>query len=215
VQHAGLHFVNGYSSFTSKGIPLLFETHGSLEPDKADLILSPASERLLDLLGVDGLCIATQFLPLAERLKNGWQLVHIAEEGQVYHRWPRRATACKSLDAVFDRPGENFTAPQVKIIRAGRNSVTVEVPPSDFDGPIALAFPRPWFSGYEAVLNGQRVSARAYLDFIPLVELPPGNSGIVELRYRPKFLQVGVPIAAASALVLVVAAFASRRNSAR
>jgi hypothetical protein len=211
-QLAGLHFVNGYSSFTAQGLPLLFETHGSLEPDKADLILSPASERLLDLLGVDGLCIATQFLPLAERLKTGWQLVHIAEEGQVYHRWPRQATACKSLDSVFDRPGDAFATPPVKILRAGRNGVTVEVPPSDPAKPVALAFPRPWFPGYQASLNGRPVPARAYLDFIPIVELPPGSSGIVELRYRPNFLRLGVPLAVFSAVILLAAAILSRRN---
>jgi hypothetical protein len=212
-QLAGLHFINGYSSFTSKGLPLLFETHGSLEPEKAALILSPESERLLDLLGVDGLCISTQFLPLAEQLKTGWQLVYIAEEGQVYHRWPRRATACKSLDFVFDRPGNTYATPPVKILKAGRNRVTAEIPPSDSAQPIALAFPRPWFRGYEATLDGRVVPVRAYLDFIPLVELPPGSTGIVELRYWPNFLRLGVPIAAVSTALLLAAAFISRRRN--
>lgn len=212
-QLAGLHFINGYSSFTSQGIPLLFETHGSLEPEKADLILSPASEPLLDLLGVDGLCIATNFLHLADRLKTGWQLAYIAEEGQVYHRWPRRATACKSLDRVFDRPAESYTAPEVKVLKAGRNRVTVEVPASDPAKPIALAFPRPWFPGYQATLNGRPVLTRVYEGFIPLVELPPGSAGIVELRYWPNFLRLGLPIAGASALILLVSAFISRTRS--
>lgn len=214
-QFAGLHFLNGYSSFTAKGLPLLFETHGSLEPEKAALILSPESERLLDLLGVDGLCISTQFLPLAGQLKTGWQLAYIAEEGQVYHRWPRRAAACKALDFVFDRPDAIYATPPLKIPKAGRNRVTVEIPPSDPDKPIALAFPRPWFRGYQATLNGSAAPVRAYLDFIPLVELPPGSTGIVELRYWPNFLRFGVPIAALSAVILLAAAFISRRNSAR
>jgi hypothetical protein len=210
-QLAGLHFINGYSSFTAQGLPLLFETHGSLEPEKAALILSPESERLLDLLGVDGLCIATEFVPLAEQLKTGWQLTHIAEEGQVYHHWPRRATACKSLESVFDRQGDVFATPPVKILTAGRNHVTVEIPPSDPAHPIALAFPRPWFRGYQATLNRRPVPVRAYLDFIPLVELPPGSYGIVELRYWPNFLRLGLPIAAVSAAILLAAAFISRR----
>ena len=215
-QLAGLHFVNGYSSFTSQGIPLLFETHGSLEPEKADIILRPESERLLDLLGVDGLCIATQYLPFAERLKTGWQLVHIAEEGQVYHRWPRRATACKALTSVFDRSNTTYTPAEVKIVKAGRNHVTVEVAPADPTLPVALAFPRPWYRGYQATLNGNPVAVRPYVnDFIPLVELPPGSTGLVELRYWPDFLRIGLPIAAAAAFVLVAVllTLALRRRS--
>jgi hypothetical protein len=211
-QLAGLHFVNGYTSFTSQGLPLLFETHGSLEPEKADLILRPESERLLDLLGVDGLCIATKFLPLADRLKTGWQLVSIAEEGQVYHRWPRRATACKTLDSVFERPGEKFAMPELKILEVGRSRVKVEVSDSFGVGPIALAFPRPWFPGYQATLNGRPVPARSYLNFIPIVELPPGSMGVVELRYWPNFLRLGLPISGASAMVLLAAAIVARRR---
>lgn len=211
-QLAGLHFVNGYSSFTSPGLPLLFETHGSLEPEKADLILRPESERLLDLLGVDGICIATNFLKFADRLKTGWQLVSIAEEGQVYHRWPRRATACKTLDSVFDRPGEKFASPPLKILKAERNRVAVEVSASPNANAIALAFPRPWFPGYHATLNGRPVPVRAYLDFIPIVELPAGSAGVVELRYWPNFLRLGLPIAGASAIILIVSAIICRRR---
>ena len=67
---------------------------------------------------------------------------------------------------------------------------------------------------YEATWNGQPVPIRAYFDFIPVVDLPPGATGIVELRYRPSFLRWGLPIAGLS-LVMLLVAVATARNRAR
>ena len=100
-------------------------------------------------------------------------------------------------------------AADVEVIKAGRNKVTVKIGAGDPAKPIALAFPRPWFNGYEATLNGKPVPTRPYLKFIPLVELPPGSTGIVELRYWPMFLRLGLPLAGGSALVLLLAAIIS------
>ena len=110
----------------------------------------------------------------------------------------------------MDRPGENFANPAIKILESRRNRVKVEVAGSFSVNPVALAFPRPWFPGYQATLNGRPVPTRAYLGFIPIVELPPGSMGVVDLRYWPNFLRLGLPLAAGSTAILFMAALICR-----
>jgi hypothetical protein len=197
---APLHFLNGYSSFSVRGVPAFFETHGSLQPQTVEALLSPECSELLDLLGVDGLVFGPDYLDHTSILPIEWQLAFASDEGSVFHREPRRFAPAKTLRRIDSRPGERLARPEINILQSGRQRVELEVSPlasPALDGsaitipsldpsrPAAIAFSRPFLPGYRATLNGQPLSVVAYQDYVPLVELPPGANGKLILSYRP------------------------------
>ncbi len=212
--HADLRFLNGYSGFSAAGLPRLFEMHGGLTWETAVDLTSPGKAWLLDLLGVDGLVIAPRYASIARQLGPEWQLVHESPEGRVFHCKVRRAAVAKPVVVAPDQPRLVLGQPPLRVLRAGRQvvEVAVEVDPR----PVWLAFPRPWYPGYEATLDGKPLPVRAYQGMVPVVELPPRTEGVVRLRYRPVFLRIGVPVSLTTASALLAAGFIlSRRSSAK
>jgi hypothetical protein len=71
-----------------------------------------------------------------------------------------------------------------------------------------IAFVRPFLDGYQASLNGQPVPVREYRNILPIVELPAGAGGLLELRYRPRGLTSGLMATGCAALVMLLIAVA-------
>jgi hypothetical protein len=229
---ANLRFLNGYTSFSASGVPRFFETHGSVQEKTAEFFTQPQAEGLLELLGVDGMIFSPRYAHFGEKLTSDWFRFFESEEGVVYHRLPARSSPVKILDALEDRPGVRFGDPLLTHMVERRNRVRVTVTdevfhpvsrdddlgeiamPASQAKPFALAFRRPWFPGYIARLNGAEISVRAYLGLVPLVELPAGASGKLELVYCPTWLRNGSTVAL-SALALWFAGLLSSMRKRR
>jgi hypothetical protein len=189
--------------------------------DVAESFLTPEMEPLMELLGVDGLVFGPTYSPLAARLNPEWHLVHDSAEAKVYHREPARAAPAEALAFLDDRPGTQFALPHLLVLDDSRQRVALQLKPNPASEPpvegaedigliaesatarpVAIAFARPYYPGYVARLNGRDFPVRAYADLVPLVELPPGASGTLELLYRPAFLRIGLAVLLAGLIAL-------------
>jgi hypothetical protein len=226
MHYAGLRFLNGYSSYSGHEVQSLFDTHGDIQPAKAESLTGPDGERLLLFLGVDGIVLSAEYAHFARTLGPEWRKVAEAPEGVAYHREPPRFQAVKTLTFLFDRPGVPLADPVVELIAERRNSVTARITPLTTITEMTLgadearravapiAFVRPFLPGYEAALNGAPVPVRSYRGMLPIVELPADAGGILELRYRPRGLTHGLVLTAVSALaMLLIAAFGRKRRA--
>jgi len=186
---AGLRFVNGYSPIRPAGVAREFASaiHGEIDANTGEwLAWSEAHpDGLLERLGVDGVIVAREYefapLPASE-----WQLVFSNDEGRIYHR---RGAALARVRSV-DRDGNHAMA-QVTKIAESRNRVSAQVEVPADQRPALLAFSRPYFRGYRASLNGRELPVRTIRNLIPLVEVPAGSRGTVQLVYRPPWIVYG------------------------
>jgi uncharacterized membrane protein YfhO len=76
---------------------------------------------------------------------------------------------------------------------------------------VSLVFSRAYFPGYRATLNGNRLAVTSLDGLAPTIELPAGQSGRVELVYRPRAVTLGGAIAGLT-LVLTAASVAFFRR---
>jgi hypothetical protein len=79
-----------------------------------------------------------------------------------------------------------------------RGSVTVEVNNPDPVHEALIVFPRPWYPGYQATLNGEPLRVEQLTLLLPAVRVPPGAHGVLCLYYLPTALRYGCYVAAAS-----------------
>jgi hypothetical protein len=223
---ADLHFLNGYTSFTAAGVPELFDAFGSVDPAVAENFVSPERAGLLDFLGVDGLVFGPAYRYLEPQLGPDWAKIYSSEEADVYHHDPSRAVLAKSLETLAARPNEKFASTGLRIIKDQRQSLEIAITPLpaaaadsaedigliDPDSalplplPSAIVFPRPYYPGYVATLNGRPIPVLAYRGIVPMVELRPKAQGTLVVRYRPAWLRFGSIIAGAACAALVLIA---------
>jgi len=71
-----------------------------------------------------------------------------------------------------------------------------------------LTFSRPYFRGYKARLDNQKLAVSSYRGLFPILEVPPGAHGRLILTYRPYWLIWGVAVAAVCAVVIVLSILA-------
>ena len=225
---AHLHFLNGYTSFSAKGIPALFDTHGSLHPETAEALLSPKSASLLDLLGVDGLVFGPHLMHLTHLLGPEWVSPFESPEAKVYHRESTRSAPVKTLRHAPDHPGIELAQPDLQIQTNRRRTVSVRVEPapdasSEIDedlgillpaearaAPSVIAFIRPFYSGYRATFDSRPVPVGCFEGIIPTVELPPDSEGTLILRYEPMALRAGLTSSALTVVILLGVAVSGR-----
>ncbi|MFL6520437.1 MAG: hypothetical protein ACJ8NS_09485 [Chthoniobacterales bacterium] len=196
----GVHFLNGYSPIRPAGVAREFAAaiHGEIEPNVADLALysQSGSDGLLELLGVDGIIIASEVAtnpyPPSE-----WELAATTEEGRVFHRRNPLAPV-RSVTSLDSRPNEQFAPAEISQIAAGRNRVEADVAVPTGDMPALLTISRPFFAGYRANVADRILEVGAYRGLLPVVELPAGTKGRLTVVYRPWWLIWGGAIAAAS-----------------
>src|SRR6266487_3101938 len=204
---AGLRFINGYSPIRPAGVAREFATtiHGEINPAMGDYLLNyQAGEGgELTLLGVDGIVVAREINTVPQP-GSEWQLVVSTDEGRVFHRRGAPLARVRSVTSIDSRPNEQFVSATISRINDSRNRVELDVDVPSGDRPALLTFSRPYFRGYEARLENQRLAATSYRGLLPIVEVPAGSHGRLTLTYRPYWLKWGSAAAVACVLALIV-----------
>ncbi len=204
---ARLHFINGYSPIRPAGVAREFATtiHGEINPAMGDYLLNyQAGEGgELTLLGVDGIVVAREINTVPQP-GSEWQLVVSTDEGRVFHRRGAPLARVRSVTSIDSRPNEQFVSATISRINDSRNRVELDVDVPSGDRPALLTFSRPYFRGYEARLENQRLAATSYRGLLPIVEVPAGSHGRLTLTYRPYWLKWGSAAAVACVLALIV-----------
>ena len=208
---AGLHFINGYSPIRAAGVAREFATtiHGEINPDVGSYLLSrqAGKDGELALLGVDGIVVARE-LDLTPQPSSEWELVASTDEGRVFHRRGAPFTPVRSVTSIDSRPNEQFASATISKIGGSRNWVEADVDIPSGDRLALLTFSRPYFRGYKARLDNQKLAVSSYRGLFPILEVPPGAHGRLIFTYRPYWLIWGVAVAAVCALVIVLSILA-------
>jgi hypothetical protein len=210
--YAGLELINGYSPILSAGLSRflnLFSANGFTDINTAKKILN-LEDQLDDrglpaLMGVDGYIISAHFEPdlqaeIASLTARGWILAARTDEGLVFHRPGKRSLRVRAF--VIDNQSQSSPVRLTNIQEANTFvSLDVESISSDLE-PIIL-FSRPWYPGYKAKLNGKEIPVDTLNSMMPVVKLPIGAKGHLELLYRPNSLIWGVVIAISTLLLSI------------
>ena len=211
---AGLHFINGYSPIRAAGVAREFSTsiHGEINPTVGSSLLSDQAGKdgKLALLGVDGIVVARE-LDITPQPGSEWEAVLTTDEGRVFHRRGAPFERMRSIEFIDSRPGEQFARATVSRIKNSRNRAEADINVPNGELPALLIFSRPYFRGYEARLDNQKLSVTSYHGLFPMVEVPAGAHGRLALIYRPAWLIWGTAVAAICAFVSFLAANSRRR----
>jgi hypothetical protein len=211
---AGLRFVNGYSPIRGAGVgrAFAFYTHGEIDPGMADYLLGwqAGPTGWLNTIGVDGIVLAagtTSPPPPAGE----WNLVHISEEGRVFHRRGAPLAPIRSVQSLETLPNETFARAAVILRENSRNKLIADlrVPKNKLDALLVIA--RPYFHGYRAEVGGKMLPVDSYRGLVPIIRLPPGTEGRLTITYRPWWLLWGGAVSVLSALVCLAAAWRALR----
>ena len=214
---AGLHFINGYSPIRAAGVAREFSTsiHGEINPTVGSSLLSDQAGKdgKLALLGVDGIVVARE-LDITPQPGSEWEAVLTTDEGRVFHRRGAPFERMRSIEFIDSRLGEQFARATVSRIKNSRNRAEADINVPNGERPALLIFSRPYFRGYEARLDNQKLSVTSYHGLFPMVEVPAGAHGRLALIYRPAWLIWGTAVAAICAFVMVLSFLAanSRRR---
>ena len=209
---AGLHFINGYSPIRAAGVAREFAAtiHGEINPEVGDYLLNhqAGEDGELASLGVDGIVVARE-IDLVPQPSSEWQLVVSTDEGRVFHRRGVPFARVRSVNSIDSRPNEQFVAATISQIDNSRNRVGVDVDVPNGDRPALVTFSRPYFRGYQARLDDQKLAVSSYRGLFPVVEIPAGTHGRLTLAYRPYWLIWGGGAAIACALVIALSLVAA------
>jgi hypothetical protein len=209
---AALHFVNGYSPVRAAGVAREFATsiHGEINPDVGSHLLSQQAGRdgELDLMGVDGIVVASE-LDLTPQPASEWELVVSTDEGRVFHRRGAPLARVRSVTSIDSRPSEQFAPATILQINNSRNHIEAVVDVPSGDRPALLTFSRPFFRGYQARLNNQKLVVTSYRGLFPMVELPAGADGRLILAYRPSWLMWGIGATTTCGLIMMFSVLAA------
>jgi len=209
---AGLHFINGYSPIRPAGVAREFYAtiHGEIDPATGMYLLNDQSGAGGELarIGVDGIVVARE-VDIFPQPASEWELITAADEGRVFHRRGAPFARVRSVTSIDSRPNEQFVAATISRINNSRNRVEADVDVPSGDRPALLTFSRPYFRGYEARLENQKLAATSYRGLFPVIEVPGGLHGRLTLTYRPYWLTWGTAAAVACALVFTLSSFAA------
>ncbi|HEY0368807.1 MAG TPA: hypothetical protein VGC85_04365, partial [Chthoniobacterales bacterium] len=199
-----VHLINGYSPVGPAGVARLFDfgTHGHINPAKVSEVVIPEAGAggLLEQLGIDGIIVAHEsWLP--SPLPPNWKLAFSDGEADVYYR-----------DIELPKGAASPDGATIRVIEESRLSVVVDAAPTDNTSSSRIVFRRPYFPGYHAKLNGRALPVSSFEGLTPMITLPAGQSGRVELTYRPLAVTLGGAIALAT--LLLVLALAGREYKA-
>ncbi|NCA10701.1 hypothetical protein EBR56_02645 [bacterium] len=208
---AGIRMINGYSPIHPRGIGTMlpFETHGQMFPEAVRWVFAEgaAPGGVLETIGVDALVVSKHAARLGRLPEAKWEKVWSGEEADVYHR---RGVSGRSA-AILDRDGPAAAAPsRTPLLVDGRHRVAVELAAAGV--PRLVVFPRPWYPGWRAALDGRPLSTTAYKNVAIAADVPPAAAGRLEIVYRPLGFTLGLPIALVAGLVTLLTAVAARRR---
>src|SRR5207302_1186242 len=155
----------------------------------------------LALLGVDGIVVARE-LDLTPQPSSEWELVASTDEGRVFHRRGAPFARLRSVTSIDSRLNEQFASATISNIKDSRNSVEADVDVPSGDRTAFLSFSQPYFRGYKARLDNQKLAVTSYRGLFPILEIPPGAHGRLILTYRPNWLIWGGVVAVTCTVVI-------------
>jgi hypothetical protein len=215
---AGLRFINGYSPIRPAGVAREFATsiHGEINPDVGSNLLNRQAGPLgkLALLGVDGIVVARE-VNLTPQPGTEWKLVVSTEEGNVFHRRGAPFARVRSVTSIDSRPNERFIPAAVANIDDSRNRVQADVDVPNGNRSALFTFSRPYFRGYEARIANQKFAVTSYRGLFPLVEVPAGTRGRLNLSYHPPWLIWGSAVTFACFLAVIFGSLAAWNSQIR
>jgi hypothetical protein len=213
---AGLRFINGYSPIRAAGVAREYATsiHGEINPDIGSHLLNHQAgiDGELALMGVDGIVVA-QEVSITPQPSSEWELVVSTDEGNVFHRRSAPFLRVHSVTSIDSRPNEQFVLATISRINESRNFVAADVDVPVGDRSALLIFSRPYFRGYKARIEDQKLVITSYRGLFPILEVPAGTHGRLTVAYRPAWLLWGGGIAAVCGLIILLGVIAACRYS--
>ena len=208
---AGIRMINGYSPIHPRGISTMlpFEAHGQMFPKAVQWAFARGAGPgdVLAVIGVDALIVTKHAAGLGSLPAGEWDKVWSGDEADVYHRRgvAGRTAAIVARDAPADRPPA-----RLPLLVDGRHRAAIDLPAADEDR--LVVFPRPWYPGWQAMLDSQPLVTTAYQNVAIAAAVPPGEAGQLEIRYRPAGFMLGLPIALVAALITLWVAIRGRAS---
>ena len=213
---AGLRFINGYSPIRAAGVAREFKTtiHGEINPDVGSYLLSQQAGKAgeLELMGVDGIVVARE-VDIVPQPDTEWEMVVSTDEANVFHRCSPPLARVRSVTAIDSRPNEQFVPATISRIHDSRDFVEADIDVPTGNRPALLTFSRPYFRGYKARLDKQKLAVTTYHGLFPTVEIPAGAHGRLTLVYRPSWLLWGGSLAVGCGLIALLGVIAASRYS--
>jgi hypothetical protein len=213
---AGLRFISGYSPIRAAGVAREFGTtiHGEINPEVGTKLLNQQAGKggELELMGVDGIVVARE-VNIVPQPGTEWKLVVSTDEGNVFHRRSPPFARVRSVTSIDSRPNEQFVPATISRINDSRDFVQADIDVPAGDRPALLTFSRPFFRGYKARLDDQKLAVTTYRGLFPTVEIPAGAHGRLTLIYRPSWLMWGGSLAVGCGLIVVLGGIAASRYS--
>jgi len=160
---------------------------------------------VLAVIGVDALIVTKHAAGLGSLAAGEWDKVWSGDEADVYHRRgvAGRSAAVVTRDAPADRPPA-----RLPLLADSRHRAAIDLPAAE--GDRLVVFPRPWYPGWQAMLDSQPLVTTAYKNVAIAAVVPPGSAGRLALVYRPAGFTLGMPIALVAALVTLLVATRGR-----
>ena len=213
---AGLRFINGYSPIRPAGVAREFGTsiHGEINPDVGSRLLTDQAGKdgELALMGVDGIVVARE-VNIVPQPDTEWEKVVSTDEGNLFHRRSAPFSRVRSVTSIDSRPNEQFIPATISRIHDSRNFVEADIDVPAGDRPALLTFSRPYFRGYKARLDNQKLVVTTYRGLFPTIEIPAGAHGRLTLIYRPSWLIWGGSVAVGCGLIVLLGLIAASRYS--
>jgi hypothetical protein len=206
---AGIRMINGYSPIHPRGIGTMlpFETHGQMFPEAVAWVFGNGTGPgdVLATIGVDALVVSKHAARLGRLPDSEWEKVWSGDEAAVYHR---RGVTGRSAAVLWPDAQAAHSPPRTPLVIDTRHRAAIDVPAAET--PRLVVFPRPWFAGWQATLDGRPLATTAYKNVAIAAAVPANASGRLAITYRPAGFTLGLPIALVAAVVTLLVAARSR-----
>jgi hypothetical protein len=197
---AGIRMINGYSPIHPRGISTMlpFETHGQMFPEAVRWVFAEGAGAgdVLATIGVDALVVSKHAARLGRLPEAEWEKLWSGTEADVYHRRgiSGRSAAVLSPDAAAEQSPR-----RAPLVTDTRHRAAIDLAAAA--APRLVVFPRPWYAGWQATLDGRPLATIAYKNVAIAAAVPADAAGRVAIAYRPAGFTLGIPIALVAALV--------------
>ncbi|NCA11596.1 hypothetical protein EBR56_07270 [bacterium] len=209
---ADIRMINGYSPIHPRGIGMMlpFETHGQMFPEAVHWVFAEGAGPgdVLATIGVDALVVSKHAARFGRLPDSAWERVWSGDEADVYHR---RGVSGRSAAIVSPDGSAPHSPGRAPLLIDGRHHAEIDLPAAAV--PRLVVFPRPWFAGWQATLDGRSLATTAFRNVAIAAAVPPHASGRLAIAYRPAGFTVGLPVALGAALAALLVATRSRAGS--
>lgn len=200
---AGIRMINGYSPIHPPGIGTMlpFETHGQMFPEAVRWVFEKGAGPgdVLATIGVDAIVVSKHAARLGSLPAAEWEKVWSGAEADIYHR---RGVAVHAAAIITPRLRADQPPDRAPLLVDGRHRAEIDLLPAPC--PRQVVFPRPWYTGWQATLDGRPLSTAAYKKIAVAVVVPANAAGRLAIAYRPAAFTLGLPIACIATLATLL-----------